>query len=278
MKTLYVTDLDGTLLGADAVVSPATSRLLTELTEAGALISVATARTPATVEPLLRDTLTGSDLVVMTGAALWNRLSRRYDDLRLLAAGDVSTVVDTMTTHSLHLFAYDVRPDGFIEVYHPAPSLTEAEERFVALRRNLQLKHFNLGAPLPEADYASTVLFFGMGPYERITALAEALRRTTGCYVSYYKDIYLDDVWLIEIFAGGVSKAEGIARLRRLTGAERVVTFGDNLNDIPMLRAADLGVAVGNALPETKAAASVVIGPNTADAVARFIADDFARQ
>ncbi len=278
MKTLYVTDLDGTLLDADATVSPATSRLLTELTGAGALISVATARTPATVEPLLRDTLTGSDLVVMTGAALWNRISRRYDDLRLLAACDVSTVVDTMAAHGLHLFAYDVRPDGFIEVYHPAPSLSEAEERFVALRRNLQLKHFNLGAPLPEADYGSTVLFFGMGSYERITALAGALRRTTGCYVSYYKDIYLDDVWLIEIFAGGVSKAEGIARLRRLTGAERVVTFGDNLNDIPMLRAADLGVAVGNALPETKAAASVVIGPNTADAVARFIADDFARQ
>ena len=277
MKTLYVTDLDGTLLDADARISPATSRLISELTEAGALISVATARTPATVEPLLDGTLTGPDLVVMTGAALWNRTSRRYDDLRLLAENDVRTIVDTTERHGLHLFGYDVRPDGFIEVYHPAPSLTDVEERFVSLRRNLQLKHFNLGTPLPESDYASTALFFGMGTYEGIRTLATALQATTGCYVSYYKDIYLDDVWLIEIFAGGVSKAGGIERLRRRTGADRVVTFGDNLNDIPMLRAADLGVAVGNALPETKATAGIVIGPNTADSVARFIADDFAR-
>jgi len=278
MKTLYVTDLDGTLLDSQARISPATARIISGLTQSGALISVATARTPATVEPLLTDTRTGTDIVVMTGAALWNRQTHRYDDLQLLSEINVGTVVDAMTRHGLNLFAYSVRPDGFLEVYHQGRALTDAEQCFVSLRRNLTLKHFNLATPLPRGDYGSTVLFFGMGGYDGITALAADLRRLTDCYVSYYKDIYLDDVWLIEIFAGGVSKAKGIDRLRRLTGAERVVTFGDNLNDIPMLREADLGVAVGNALPETKAAADLVIGPNTSDAVARFIADDFARQ
>ena len=42
-----------------------------------------------------------------------------------------------------------------------------------------------------------------------------------------------------------------------------------------MLRSADVAVAVENALPEVKAIADVVIGPNTDDSVARFIQQDF---
>jgi len=51
------------------------------------------------------------------------------------------------------------------------------------------------------------------------------------------------------------------------------VVFGDNLNDLPMMAVADVAVAVENALPEVKAKADVVIGPNTDDAVARWIED-----
>ena len=49
------------------------------------------------------------------------------------------------------------------------------------------------------------------------------------------------------------------------------MVFGDNLNDIPMLRCADVAVAVENAYPEVKQIAHVVIGPNSSDSVARWI-------
>lgn len=62
--------------------------------------------------------------------------------------------------------------------------------------------------------------------------------------------------------------------MKEKTGADRVVAFGDNLNDIPMLQAADVAVAVENALPEVKEIADIVIGPNTDDAVAEFISGD----
>ena len=50
-----------------------------------------------------------------------------------------------------------------------------------------------------------------------------------------------------------------------------MVVFGDNRNDIAMMQAADYSVAMGNAFPEVKEAASEVIGPNTDDSVARWI-------
>lgn len=57
-RQLFISDMDGTLLSTDSRVTPESARLLSELTRCGALITVATARTPATVEPLLKDVAT----------------------------------------------------------------------------------------------------------------------------------------------------------------------------------------------------------------------------
>ena len=66
-------------------------------------------------------------------------------------------------------------------------------------------------------------------------------------------------------------------RLKEELGADRLVVFGDSLNDLPMLAVADVAVAVANALPEVREAADIVIEPNYTDSVARFIASDFDR-
>ena len=78
MKTLYVSDMDGTLLGTDSRVSCETAEIVSGLSRCGTAITVATARTPATVDVLLEDTYTSIPAIVMTGAALWDRERRRY--------------------------------------------------------------------------------------------------------------------------------------------------------------------------------------------------------
>lgn len=275
MKTLYITDLDGTFLNDDAQVSPASARIVSDLSARGALISVATARTPATVEPLLAGTVTAPQLVVMTGATIWNRDTQTFIDPILLPEADVRVIEDCMERRGFFLFGYVMTASGHLHVYHPREGLSPDERRFVELRRNLKLKTFHIGHPLPREDYGRTALFFGMGSKEEIVGLADELKSRIGCYVSYYKDTYTPDLWLLEVFASGVSKAAGIRRLKEYLGADRVVVFGDNLNDIPMMEAADLAVAVGNALPETKAAADIVIGDNNSDSVARWIERDY---
>ncbi len=49
------------------------------------------------------------------------------------------------------------------------------------------------------------------------------------------------------------------------------MAFGDQANDVPLLRAADHGVAVANADADAKAAAREIIGPNSEDSVPRYI-------
>ena len=276
MVTLYITDLDGTLLDNNAQIAPETARLISELTRSGALISVATARTPATVEPILADTLTAPELVVMTGAAIWNRPESRFEEIKLVPRAEVPLMLEVFDRRGLHPFCYVLnRDDRYLDVYHATPTLSDTEKVFVNERARLTLKGFHLGKECPAEDYGRVALFFGMGSREAIVSVAEELRAMSECYISYYKDTYSPDLWLLEIFGPGVSKAAGVERLRELTRADRVVAFGDNLNDIPMLQAADVAVVVGNALPEVKAVADVVIGPNTDNSVARFIASDF---
>jgi Cof subfamily protein (haloacid dehalogenase superfamily) len=75
---------------------------------------------------------------------------------------------------------------------------------------------------------------------------------------------------LLEIVPRGVSKATGLQEVAAPLGiaAADVIAFGDMPNDVPMLRWAGLGVAMGNAHPETMAAADEVTAPNTEDGVA----------
>lgn len=273
MKTLYISDMDGTLLDNDGRVSDKSTHILGRLHDNGILFSVATARTPATVEIILENTATANDLVVMTGATLWDRAASRFEGMKLLPHADTLLMLDTFAQSGLFPFCYVMRDDSHLDVYHARGELTFAENRFVDLRRNLRLKTFHLVQACPADLTSRMVLFFAMGEKDAIVSVAVHLQKHTQCYVSYYKDTYLPDLWLLEIFAPGVSKAAGVARLKQHIAADCVVAFGDNLNDIPMLETADVAVAVENALPEVKAIADIVIGPNSADSVAQFIAD-----
>ena len=77
----------------------------------------------------------------------------------------------------------------------------------------------------------------------------------------------------LELNARGVDKGKALLRLAGLLGLERqqVMVCGDSSNDVAMLRAAGLGVAMGNATPEAAAAADVRTATNDEDGVALAI-------
>lgn len=273
MTTLYVSDMDGTLLAPSGRVTEETARIVSGLTAQGALITVATARTPATVEPLLAETAMSLPAIVMTGAAMWNRTAKRYEHSRTMEPYSCEAIEILFAKYGVTPFVYTLGADSMLRVYYHG-HMSEKERDFVREREHATLKHFHINESA--AIEGSTVLYFAMGERERVFALAAALRAAGGCSVSAYVDIFGPDTGILEVFAPGVSKAAAVKRLKALTGADRLVVFGDNLNDLPMMEVADVAVAVENALPEVRAAAAEVIGPNSDDSVARFIASDYS--
>ena len=270
-RHLFVTDLDGTLLDADGKVPPMSARIISELSHRGALITVATARTPATVARILAHTFTRLPLIVMTGAALWDRSHRCYADPHPIPPDQAAEVYRLCLSTGLSPFVYNLTDDAMLHVHHVG-EISPLEQRFIRDRSQLMLKQFHFHTEMaPMSTFDATMLLLAMGPVDDVMKLGEALRLSIDLTVQAYPDNYDPAQGVLEVFAHGVSKAEAVRSMAERVGAEWVTVFGDNLNDLPMMEMADEAVAVANAMPEVIERADTVIGPNTDESVARYI-------
>ena len=270
--TLYVSDLDGTLLGEDSQLSAVTVATLNRIIgELGGLFTVATARTPATVVPLMQQVHARLPFIVIGGSAMWNPVSMSYEHTRGIDDMTVNAVADVFDRRGAHPFIYRRHGKNLLHTHHYGPLSTQ-EERFIAERQHLPLKQFFLDDRDFRHSDDEALLIFSMNKYAVLKSIADDLRTSVPtCSVMVYHDIFDESEGYLEIFSAGTSKAAAIRDLARQLGAGRVVVFGDNRNDIAMMQAADFSVAVDNAFTEVKSVASEVIGPNTVDSVARWI-------
>ena len=270
--TLFVSDLDGTLLGDDSNLSARTIQTLNRVIgELGGLFTVATARTPATVVPLMQEVHARLPFIVIGGSAMWNPMTGAFENTRGIDSMTVEAVADVFDHHCAHPFIYRRHGNSMLHTHHYGP-LSPQEQRFVDERLHLPLKKFFLNDPDYRQNGDEALLIFSINKFAVLEAIANDLKATVStCSVMVYHDIFDESEGYLEIFSAGTSKAGAIRELAGKIGAQRVVVFGDNRNDIAMMRAADYSVAVENAFPEVKAIASVVIGLNTDDSVARWI-------
>jgi len=113
----------------------------------------------------------------------------------------------------------------------------------------------------------------GIDHEEIITPIYEKLAEVAGIKSTMYQDSYNKDLYFLESFSESAGKWNGIKRIMETYGFDRVVTFGDNLNDIEMLENSDCGVAVSSGNDAVKLMADLVIGGNDEDSVARYLLD-----
>ena len=269
-QTLYISDLDGTLLAPDGHLSARTVGMLNTLIEKGVLVSVATARS------LMGAFLTGIEQVkwpvplVMNGVLLYDIGARRILQHCAMPAQTVDSVLDICRDEGKFPFVYRVEGDRVKVTYTQA--LGALEKAFAEERRKAYPDDF-----VQAADYARgqpAVYFSLQDSYDKIQQIRERVERLPGVQTAFYRDVYNEGNWYLEIFDAQAGKAGGVRRLNERVGAGRVVAFGDNFNDQSMLEAADVACVVENGVEEMKALADVVIGPNDADGVAEFIGKD----
>lgn len=274
--TLYVSDLDGTLLGNDSRLSPATVDMLNRAIERGTLFSVATARTPATVAGIFRDVHLRHPLVLMTGAVIWDPVTGRYLETRFHDEQTIRSILDLYRRENFPTFIYTLL-DHKIHIYHQG-HLNDTERRFMEERIGNPYKEFHIppdgNSTLPDR-LDNVLLLFAMQPSVPGKKIFDEVRRGDwDVSPMYYHDQNGPQLANMEVFPAEATKARTVRQLARMLGADRIVAFGDNFNDLPLLRIADEAIAVENAIPEVKEEADRIIGPNTADAVAREILND----
>ena len=70
------------------------------------------------------------------------------------------------------------------------------------------------------------------------------------------------------------SDLQAIIKLKKIWNCDKVISFGDAINDIPMFGISDACYAVENAVKELKEIATGVIGSNDEDGVANWLKEE----
>ena len=101
--------------------------------------------------------------------------------------------------------------------------------------------------------------------------------REEGFTYNLQEEIYNRGEFWLEVMPGNITKASGARRVKEMTGADKLVCFGDNLNDAALFREADECYAVKNAVGVLRDMATGVIGSYEEDGVARWLEENAAR-
>ena len=266
MKTLYVSDLDGTLLRSDVSTSDYTNRTINRLARQGMLFSYATARSYSTSAKVTRGLDAHIPLIVYNGAMIVDNVTGEIL-LSNFFGSDAHEVLSDLLAHGVVPIVYAF-VDGVERFsYVPARSSRGVLD-FVASRRGD--RRDNPVASVQDLYRGDIFYFACIGDAEKLEPLERRYRGV--CHTVYQKDIYSGEQWL-EIMPLAASKSNAIRQLREKLGCDRLVVFGDGKNDVDMFELADEGYAVSNAAPELKAVATAVIGSNDEDAVARWLSE-----
>lgn len=274
MKTLFVSDLDGTLLTAKETVSEYSMRLLNELIdEDGVLFTYATARSLNSAAKAVWGLRQNLPVILYNGAIVmepWNGNKLYNSHFTGMVRADIRRI----------LHEYDVWPlvYSFLGNKERVSWLrgreTEGMKRYLS-RRAGDPRLNPVDSP-DELKDDEIFYYTYIDAKERTDVLHAVFEKDARFRCIYQQETYQSDYWL-EIMPAGTSKGAAATVLKERLGAERLVVFGDALNDRELFRAADEAYAVENADEELKKVATAVIGYSEEDSVSKFIRDNLKK-
>lgn len=266
MKTLYVTDLDGTLLRSDEHTSDFTNDVINDLVSRGLIFSYATARSYQTARKATGGLHAGFPLIVYNGTMVVDNLSGEFL-IKNFFGKDITAVIEDLIQHDVFPIVY-----AFINGTERFSYIPEKCSENAKLFLNSRKQDIRNHPVAREADLSCGEIFYitCIDSYEKLQPLYHKYAHIHRCL--FQEDIYSKHQWL-EIMPKAASKANAIRQLKAHLDCQKVVVFGDGMNDLDMFEMAEEAYAVSNAADELKQIATAVIGSNNEDAVAKWLRD-----
>lgn len=272
---LFVSDLDGTLLNKSSKVSEKSRMIINDLIEKGVQFTVATARTHATVIELLEGLDIRMPITIMNGVGIYDLKQRKYLEIVDVEKEAVKKTLTIFDELGLEAMVYGIKDDQLSVFYrqmnnHVSTNFYE-QRKDKTLKKFEQIEQFN--------SIVEDYQIVNMLVFDRLDLIEEAYRQVQsveGITATYYA-MREEGFGYMELYSAAASKANGIKALAKYANFEKIIGFGDNLNDLPMFEFADEAYAPANAVDEIKANATGVIGHHDEDAIALYIKERYER-
>lgn len=244
---LVVADLDGTARSRAHGITEGVRAAVAAARALGVPVCVATGRMWRSAAPWVERLGADPPAILYNGGQVFDFAAGRvlYDRrLPREAARRALAIIREDPEVQAHLYLHD---RVYVERRHPLSDAYAADD-------GLTYEVVPAFEPLLDADPHKILV---IGARDRIEALGHTVRQAgLGVHAVQSEPIYL------EILPPGISKGTALVELLRVLGldAEEVIAVGDNWNDVEMIEAAGLGVAMGHAPAGVRARANHVCG------------------
>ncbi len=274
-KTLFITDLDGTLFGKDPFVSDECRRRIGILVDAGVRLTYSTARTYRTVDKILSRVPTPYPVSLMNGAMIRDLKAEKTLAVRSLDPDAASRAGKAFLDAGVYPFVYRFAGNELFTYY------SELTNKYS--REFMESRVLMFGKPFLKTDANShlcqndrlkgdVIYFCAIEEEEKAKTACDLLRAVDGIAFTSYGG-HASGGTYVEVFSPSASKKNSVLFLKRITESDRVVSFGDNLNDLSMFEVSDLKFAPENGEQMVKDAADGLVAPPEGLGVTEKIAE-----
>lgn len=268
---LFGIDIDGTLLNPAGAVSDRTKRAVHAVLQAGHRVAFATGRNYIEARRIF-DIIDHHDLAVLVSGAIVTdtraKKTIRRSTMDPLLAGELCAAIElaghaAVALQDREYTGVDYLASADRPIYNALSSWMTLSDQVMDLRQAMS-----------QIDHAHTLRISTVLDYTSAAELKQIVEREfAGRAYVHGVIVPSEGVEIVEIFDPNVNKWLGLTQVAEHHGIarERIIAVGDDQNDLPMIRNATLGVAMGNARSDVKLEAKKVIGSNIDDGLAAFL-------
>jgi Cof subfamily protein (haloacid dehalogenase superfamily) len=265
---LLAVDMDGTLLDRRSQVDPVTVRAVRAAVTAGVHVVLASGRAPRHMLEVHRQLRLETPIVAHNGALVYDVGGQEVIHHEPIDLEVARRIAQMLKEHDPAINLHLETQEGVADRWN----VETLDERILdsITRWKVEPPHSVGEIRRLLGDEATRVskLWF----YAPSDVMAAIKRRMTAEMRDRIATLAFDDVTLT-ILSSGVSKASAVEWVAARFGVSQpeVIAIGDDLNDVPMLGWAGLGVAMANAKPAAWAVARATTGSNDEHGVAQAI-------
>ena len=267
-RTLYVTDLDGTLLNRQDKINPKSIAIINALVKKGMLFTYATARSLVSASVVTQGLSTDFPVIIYNGVFIINPSTEEILLEQNFTPAERQRVVEVIEDNNVSPLVYSY-VDGIERVSWIVSKENDGIKRYLGNRKRTD-RRFRPITTKEELYQGEMFYYTCIGEKEELQPVYDMLSKDARFRCTLQQELYRPEYWC-EIMPAKATKAEAIQQLKKLWNCDRVVSFGDAINDIPMFEISDECYAVGNAVDGLKAIATGIIDSNENDGVARWL-------
>lgn len=250
-RILFV-DIDDTLVTRKKEITPENSAAIAEALAAGHKVVISTGRPIAGTRPIINKlglNREGCYAITFNGGLIWDCGKNAPIYKKTITLDEASHLFEEAYKDHFHVQTYDAE-----NVLTPRD---DEEVRFYCKRLYMNYKVMpDLPASIPEPPVK--VLMISLKEHDRLEAFRRRISREP--WAKDTLNIFFSNEWYCECVAKGISKGFAVRFMADYLGIpmENTVSAGDAENDLEMIRAAHIGCAMQNAVPELKAEADYI--------------------